>query len=146
MVLFRKEFGGDAMNKFKPTADNIILAVTYVSILITGIIFKQPFYRILPLFISGIVMFLQSYANRYGYLLGGINAVIYTVAFMHLGAYATAISGLVISFPMQLITFIYWNRRPYEQSVVFKKMSWKLRLFAVATFIISCAMCFGAFV
>ena len=79
MVLFRKEFGGGAMNKFKPSADNIILAVTYVSILITGIIFKQPFYRILPLFISGIVMFLQSYANRYGYLLGGINAVIYTV-------------------------------------------------------------------
>lgn len=129
--------------KNKLTQKNIVLVITYIAILTTGIIFKQPFYRIAPLFISVVVMTLQAYANRFGYLLGGINAIIYTVIYIQLGAYATAISGLVISFPMQLITFFYWNKRPYEKSVIFKKMSWKLQLLSIATFVISCAICFG---
>jgi len=128
------------MNKL--TLKNIILVITYIAILTTGIIFKQPFYRILPLFVSVIVMTLQSSANRFGYLFGGINALLYAVVYMNLGAYATALSGLVFSFPMQLITFIYWNKRSYEKSVVFKKMSRNLRLFTAATFLCACAVCF----
>ncbi|MBR5518921.1 MAG: nicotinamide mononucleotide transporter [Clostridia bacterium] len=128
------------MNKLN--TKNIILIITYAAIIVTGIMFRQSFYMMLPLFVSVIVMALQGTANRYGYLLGSINALLYTFAYIQLGTYANALSAMLISFPMQMITFLHWKSRSYEKSVVFKKMSCKLRIFTFVTFIVTCVICF----
>lgn len=107
---------------------NIMLIVTYSIILVTGIYYMTPLYRLLPLFVSVIVMILQSEANRYGYLLGSMNCFLYAVVYMGLGLYATASSALLLSFPIQLMTFINWKSHAFENTVVFKKMSLVMRL------------------
>ena len=89
----------------------ILELITFAAILTTGIIFKQEFWKMLPLFISLIVMVLQAKVNRYAYLLGGLNSVLYAVAYFSMGIRESALSALLMSFPLQIITFILWQRK-----------------------------------
>ena len=57
-----------------------LLIVSAVLITVTGIVFRQRFLLMLPLYVSLVVGLLQSRASRFSYLLGGLNCVIYTVA------------------------------------------------------------------
>ena len=113
--------------------------ITIAAILITwtGIAFKQNVFRILPLYISLIIGMLQAKANRYANLIGSINCLIYTAVYLGFGLYATAASTLLISCPMQLITFIRWNKRAYKHSTEFRSLNGKQWLILAATFVTS---------
>lgn len=100
----------------------ILLIVSVIAITVTGILFRQSLVRIFPLYISLIIDMLQSKASRYSYLLGGLNCIIYTVAYVSLGLYATAASTLLFSCPVQLVTFWRWSRRSYKQSTEFRNL------------------------
>ena len=89
----------------------ILELVTFTAILTTGIIFHQEFWKMLPLFISLIVMVLQAKVNRYAYLLGGLNSILYAIAYFSMGIRESALSALLMSFPLQVITFILWQRK-----------------------------------
>ena len=82
------------------------MACTGVLITVTGVYFNQSFLRILPLYNSLVIASLQSRVNRYSNLLGSINSLLYTVVYFHYNLYASALSALLFSFPMQMITFI----------------------------------------
>ena len=110
---------GDEMKANK----KIIILLTGIAILIVGIMCKQKFFLMIPLFISLFVMAFQADANRFGALAGAVNSIIYTVAYMYMGVYASAASALLFSFPIQLMTFFSWRKRAYKNTVVFKKMS-----------------------
>jgi nicotinamide riboside transporter PnuC len=124
------------------TKDNLprlcLMAVTAVLITVTGIIFRQSFIRILPLYVSLLVGLLQSRANRYASLLGGLNSILYTLVYIYLGLYASAGYALLFSFPLQIVTFILWSRRKRGESTKFRRMTWKCRIFVLAGF----AACF----
>lgn len=110
----------------------IIIVITGIIILITGILTHQHPLLMVPLFISLFVMGFQSEANRIGVLIGSINSLVYTGAYIYMGVYASAASSLLFSFPIQLMTFFQWKKKAYKKTVVFKKMSTKARvLFAV---------------
>lgn len=106
----------------------IIIIVTGIAILATGILTKQHFFLMVPLFISLFVMSFQSEANRYGSLMGAINSLIYTAVYTYMGVYGSAASALLLSFPMQLMTFFNWKKHAYKKTVVFKQMSNKMRV------------------
>ena len=116
---------------------NIIIAVCFAIILVSGIAVKMDILPMIPLIVSLAVMTLQAKANRYGYLLGGFNACLYGIVDISYGVYASAGSAFLISFPMQLITFINWNKNSYKKSVVFKKMSAKVRMIAGGIFVLA---------
>lgn len=99
-----------------------LLIVSAVLITVTGIVFRQRFLLMIPLYVSLVVGLLQSRANRFSYLLGGLNCIIYTVAYTVLGLYAQAVSTLLWSCPIQLVTFWQWSRRSYKHSTEFKRM------------------------
>ena len=120
----------------------ILTAVSAALITVSGIIFKQEIYRIIPLYISLFVGVLQMKANRFSYLLGGLNCLIYTAVFASLGLYATAASLILFSAPLQIITFWRWNKRSYKQSTTFKSLGvrgWLLisTIFAVSFFTVN---------
>lgn len=119
------------------TVKNFIIAITFVLILVTSILTKQKFIVIFPVFISLFIMASQADANRYSYLGGGLNAIIYTGIYMYLGLYASAASAILFSFPMQLLTFINWKKKSYRSSTVFKKMSSKVRIVITTLFALS---------
>ena len=106
----------------------ILIAVTGAAILVAGIVCKQEFFLMIPLFISLFVMGFQSEANRVGALCGAINSLIYTVAYIYMGVYASAASAFLFSFPVQLMTFFRWKKNAYKKTVVFRRMSNKMRL------------------
>ncbi|MBR2876908.1 MAG: nicotinamide mononucleotide transporter [Clostridia bacterium] len=106
----------------------IIIVLTGVAILVTGIICKQEAFLMLPLFVSLFVMAFQSDANRLGALAGAINSIIYTAAYIYMGVYASAASSILFSFPIQLATFFNWKKKAYKNTVVFKKMTLKQRV------------------
>ena len=111
-----------------------LVAVTGAAVLVTGILFGQSFLRMLPLFISLFVMLLQSKVNRYGFLLGGLNSLLYAAVYYYYGLYATAAYAVVFSFTLQVITFFRWKKRSYGKSTVFRKMTWWQRLLGAAGF------------
>jgi len=86
----------------------------------------HPFY-VMPITISLFVMAFQSEANRYSILAGSLNSLIYAGVYTMFGIYGTAVQSVIFSFPVQLITFLRWNKNAYNHTVVFKKMSGKVR-------------------
>ena len=106
----------------------IIIIVTGIAILTAGILCKQQFFLMLPLFVSLFVMGFQSEANRIGVLIGACNALLYTATYIIMGVYASAISGLLFSFPIQLMTFFRWRKNAYKKPVMFKKKTNKQRI------------------
>lgn len=110
----------------------ILMAVTFLSITATGIIFGQSLFRMIPLYVSMIIGLLQTRANRYASLMGGINSILYAAVYMSLSLYGSAGYALLVSCPIQLITFIRWSRNSYKQTTVFRKMTGKQRLWLTA--------------
>ncbi len=124
------------MTKKEKLFELILVGVTFVLILATGIIFKQSFFRILPLFISLIVMILQSRVSSIGFLMGGINSILYAIVYLGFGLYASAAYAFFVSFPMQLMTFINWRKRPYGKSTILRKLSAKQRILGAVGLVI----------
>ena len=119
------------------THKKIIIFLTGIAILASGIYFKQEFFLMIPLFISLFVMSFQSEANRIGSLIGAINAVIYTAAYLYMGVYVSAVSAFFMSVPLQLATFFNWKKNAYKKTVIFKKMSVKMRIISLVALLVS---------
>lgn len=113
----------------------IIIIITGIAILVAGILCKQEFFLMLPLFISLFVMGFQSEANRLGPLAGAINSLIYTAAYIYMGVYVSAASSFLFSFPIQLMTFFRWKKNAYKKTVVFRRMSTRVRVLASIGFV-----------
>jgi len=105
----------------------ILMAVTFASITVTGIIFRQSLFRMIPLYVSMVIGMLQTRANRYASLMGGINSLLYAAVYYHLSLYASAAYALLVSCPIQLVTFIRWSKNAYKQTTVFRRMTGRQR-------------------
>lgn len=114
----------------------ILIVITGIAILVAGILCGQKFFLMIPLMISLFVMAFQAEANRLGALAGAVNSLIYTAAYIYMGVYASAASAFLFSFPIQLMTFFSWRKNAYKNTVVFKRMSKKVRLIFLAVFLV----------
>ena len=94
-----------------------------IALIIAAVISKTDFWQLFPLLISLVVMLLQSTANRYAFLLGGINSLIYTAVYISFELYSSAASAFFLSFPIQILTFVTWSKRKYKQSTSFRQLS-----------------------
>lgn len=99
----------------------------------------------LPLFVSLFVMSFQSEANRVGALIGACNAVLYTITYICMGVYGSAASAFLFSFPLQLMTFFNWKKNAYKKTVVFKRMSTKVRIISCVSGLALWAILAGVF-
>lgn len=115
----------------------ILMGITAVLISIAGIYFKQELFRILPLYISIVIGMLQSRVNRFASLLGSMNSLLYGAVYYYYGLYGSLFSAVLLSFPVQLITFIRWNKNKWEHSTVLHKLTIKQRIILSAAFILS---------
>lgn len=110
------------------------MGITAVLITAAGFYFHQSFLRILPLYISLIIALLQSRVNRYASLLGSLNSLLYGAVYIYYNIYGSAISAFLFSFPIQLLTFIRWNKNKWEHSTMLRKLSGKQRILIAAGF------------
>ena len=116
-----------------------LMGCTAVLITVAGVYFKQSFLRILPLYVSLIIAMLQSRVNRYASLMGSINSLLYGAVYFYYNLYGAAFSAILFSYPIQLLTFIRWNKNKWEHSTVLKKLPNKYRLLILIGFAVSLA-------
>lgn len=122
-----------------------IIVLTGIAILAAGILCKQEFFLMVPLFVSLFVMAFHSDANRIGLLIGACNSLVYTACYIYMGVYASAASAVLFSFPMQLAAFLSWKKRAYKKTAVFRKMTVKQRIVFTAAFCLLWAALAGIF-
>lgn len=100
----------------------ILMACTAVGITASAIYNKQNFIEIMPLYVSLVIALLQSKVNRFASLLGSFNSIVYAIVYFGFKIYGAALSALLFSFPIQLITFIRWNKNKSGNSTVLRKL------------------------
>lgn len=115
----------------------VLMLCTAIGITVAGVFYKQSFVRILPLYVSLIIGMLQSRVNRYSNLLGSVNSLLYGAVYIYYNLYGAAFSAIFFSCPVQLLTFIRWNKNKWESSTVLRKMSWKWRFVLLVGFVVS---------
>jgi len=118
----------------------ILMGCTAVLITVAGIYHNQSFLRILPLYISLVVGLLQSRVNRYANLLGSMNSLLYSAVYFYYKLYASAFSAMLFSFPIQLLTFIHWNKNKWEHTTVLRKLSPKQRILLMLGYFVALAV------
>lgn len=114
----------------------VLIAVTFLLVTYFAIRYNENFVMVVPLYISMSVMFLQSQVNRYTFLVGGINSVFYALVLFYTTLYSSAAFALFFSAPMQIWTFINWNKNSYGKATVFRRLNVKDALFAILSFIV----------
>ena len=106
--------------------DITLVGTTAILITICSLTFRENVFVVIPLYVSLFVWFLQSKANKYAFLLGGLNSILYAAVDLFNGLYATAVYDVLVSCTLQIITFINWNRHAYgKNSTIFKRLSAK---------------------
>ena len=73
-------------------------------------------------------MLLQSRVNRYAFIVGAINAILYAIAYMKMSLHATALYAILVSCPMQVMIFVNWSRYTNQRETKLRKMSVKSRV------------------
>lgn len=101
----------------------ILMCVTGILITVSCIVFNQSFLRIVPLYVSLIIGMLQSRVSRFASMIGSANSLLYAVVYFHYKLYGSAFSAVFFSCPIQLLTFIRWNKNKSGHSTVLRKMS-----------------------
>ena len=112
----------------------VLIAITAVALAVAATLTGCPVYRVIPLFVSLFVMYLQTKASRFSFLLGGINSVYYAVVYAALGLYGMALYSILMSFPIQIVTYIRWKRRTVANNTVLKRLTAKQRFLCVVGF------------
>ena len=115
----------------------ILMAITAVLITASAIIFKPDPIMVAPYYVSLIIGLLQASANRYAPLIGGFNSILYAIVYYYLGLNGNALYALLISFPIQIVTFVRWQKNKYGSSTIFKKMSWLGRGVTALVFVLA---------
>ena len=94
---------------------------------------EQSALKTLPTLVTLCVQLLLVSANRYAFLLGGLNALIYGAAYFSEGLYFSMVSAVLISAPIQLFSFIRWGKnRRKDNSTALKRLSRRAWCFIVA--------------
>ena len=112
----------------------ILMAVAFAGITAAAVLTGSDVYRIIPLYVSLLVMYLQTKASRFSFLLGGCNAVYYAVVYLYLGLYGMAAYSLLMASPIQIFAYLRWKKRAYGNSAILKRLTVKQRIISVAAF------------
>ncbi len=105
----------------------IPILVTLAGILGFGIAYGQVAVKLAPVCVSLVVMLFNSRANRWGFILGGLNSILYAVGYFMEGLYGSVFSAC-FGAVMQFVTFFFWKRRAYGKATIFRRMKGKTEI------------------
>ena len=125
--------------------DYVLLFLTAILITVFAIITKQKFIKILPCYITLIVNLFDSKINRIGKLIGATNCIIYSIGYFQDGLLGNAMSALLYSLPIQVVTFVMWSKNKYKMGVIVRSYSRPKRMNLIAISIAITVVCIGIF-
>ena len=128
------------------------LFIDYIPTLLVGILIivfavrnGQSFIKTLPTLITLVVLIMSVRANRYAFLVGAGNCILYTVAYMSEGVYFSAANAFLVSMPIQIFSFFVWSKHKEgkTKSKLLRMKGWLLLVSTVAIFPAWAACYFG---
>ena len=117
----------EKMNGKKVLTDYLPAIVTFVGIVVCGIIYRQQFIKLLPVCVSLIIGMFTMKANRIAFLLGAANCFVYIIGFASERLYGSVLSTL-FSAILQLSSFFLWKKRAYKQATQFRALKNGMRI------------------
>lgn len=115
--------------------DYIPTALVAILIVVFAIIKEQTFLKTLPTLITLVVLIMSVRANRYAFLVGASNCVLYAIAYMSEAVYFSAANAVLVSMPIQIFSFFHWSRhktgKTASQLVRMKKWQLLLSVFII---------------
>ncbi len=116
--------------------DYIPTVLAAVLIIVFAVLKEQTFLKTLPTLITLVVLIMSVRANRYAFLVGAANCLLYTVAYLIEGVYFSAANAFLVSMPIQIFSFFVWSRHKTDKtrSELIRMKWWQLLLSVVAVF------------
>lgn len=102
-----------------------LIIITAIGITVSGIVYDQDFFKMIPLYVSLSVMLFQSDALRIAPLIGGLNSILYAIVDYSYGLYGSALNDILFSFPFQIATFLLWTRKKDGATTTFRSLNFK---------------------
>ena len=99
-------------------------------------------FKTLPTLVTLAVQLLLMSANKYGFLLGGINAATYGIVYILSGAPFSATSALLISFPLQIYSFFNWKKHADGNSAKLRTRGWRGEAVVISSTVVGCQLCY----
>jgi len=132
----------------------LIFAVYNVVSIITGAkdaSLALTLFKTFPTLVSPVVLMMIAKANRYGFLIGAINASLYGINYYIEGVYFSMCVALLISVPFELVGFFNWKRKEAKKreqneqdkdGVTMQKLSLKGRLLLIPIIAAAWVLCY----
>lgn len=112
-------------------------------IVVFAIINKQSFIKTLPTLITLVVLIMSVRANRFAFLVGAPNCVLYTIAYMLEGVYFSAANAFLISMPIQIFSFFVWSKHKTDKTKSeLIRMNWWQRVLSIVVILPVWAGCY----
>jgi nicotinamide mononucleotide transporter len=126
------------------------LFVDYLPTVLTGILIicfaiakEQTFLKTLPTLITLVVLLLSVYANRFSFLFGAANSILYAFAYVSETLYFSAASALLVSMPIQIFSFFVWSKhKDGKTKSELVRMRWWLLLASIVVIFPAWAGCY----
>ena len=133
------------MTKKELFIDYIPSILVGIMIIVFAIINEQSFIATLPTLITLVVLIMSVRANRYAFLVGAANSVLYAIAYIISGVYFSAASALLVSMPIQIFSFFVWRKHKTgnTKSELIRMKWWQLLLTVIAIFPVWAGCYFG---
>ena len=116
-------------NHFKhyPVRPTMLLPIliTFVCLLVCTAVFGQLFIKVLPCFISLIVLMLSAQANRISFVIGAANCIIYSIGFVMESLWGSVGETLLVSLPIQIVSFFVWKKSSNNGLAKIRKLNLK---------------------
>ena len=99
-------------------------------------------FKTLPTLVSLVVQLMMISANRYAFLIGGCNSVIYSIVYFIEDIPFSAISALAVSCSLQIYSFFNWGKNSKSGKVSFRRLSAKYAAITTAAAIGIWVLCY----
>jgi len=122
--------------------DYLLMASVAILIIVFAVLREQTLLKTLPTLITLAVQMLLVKANRYAFLLGGANALLYGISYWSEGLYFSLVSAVVISAPIQFYSFFVWSKNKDRSRPELKVLGIKRLLPVLAVSLLGWVACY----
>lgn len=112
------------------------ILITAVCLIVCTLVFNQLFIKVLPCFISLFVLMLSAKANRFSFVIGAINCVIYSIGYAMESLWGSVGDAMLVNVPIQIVSFFVWKKSSKNGLTKIRKLNMKGWFLLLVSFLV----------
>ena len=129
------------MKKAQKIFDYALIAAMAILIIVVAVVREQTFIKTLPTLITLIVQLMVVRVNRFAYLLGGVNALLYGISYYSEGLYFSLISTCLMSALLQFCSFASWSKKAKTGAPLLRFLGFKKIVLVIGVLLVGWGIC-----